>query len=54
MTTAMGYASSSYGGLHFGLGASAAPVPVEVEWPSGTKQVVEGVKADTVVTITER
>ena len=54
MTTAMGYASSSHAGLHFGLGKSSDAVRVEVEWPSGTKQVVEGVKADTVVTIHEK
>ncbi len=54
MTTAMGYASSSYGGLHFGLGASAAPVRVEVEWPSGTKQVVDDVRTNQVVEIRER
>ena len=54
MTTAMGYASSSHAGLHFGLGAAAAPVRVEVDWPSGTKQVVDGVKVDTVITINEK
>ena len=43
MTTAAGYASSSHAGAHFGLGQTAGPVTVRVEWPSGTKQVVEGV-----------
>jgi hypothetical protein len=53
MTTAMGYASSSHAGLHFGLGTSGGPVRVEVEWPSGTKQVIEDVK-DRAVEIVEK
>ena len=54
MTTSLGYASSSHAGLHFGLGTSAGPVRVEVEWPSGTKQVIEDVKVDRVVEIVEK
>jgi enediyne biosynthesis protein E4 len=54
MTSAIGYASSSHAGLHFGLGKSPGPVRVEVEWPSGTKQVVEDVKPDQVTEIRER
>ena len=54
MTTAMGYASSSHAGLHFGLGTAEGPVRVEVQWPSGVKQVVEGVKVDQSVVIVER
>jgi hypothetical protein len=54
MTTAMGYASSSHGGVHFGLGGSSAPVRVEVEWPAGTKQVIEDVKLDRVVEVVEK
>lgn len=54
MTTAMGYASSSHAGLHFGLRSAPGPVRVEVEWPSGTKQVVEDVKVDRVVEIVEK
>ena len=53
MTTSMGYASSSHTGLHFGLGGSPGPVRVEVEWPSGTKQIVEDVKPNSVVEIKE-
>jgi len=40
MTTAMGYASSSHAGLHFGLGSQAGPVRVEVQWPSGIRQTI--------------
>ena len=54
MTTAAGYASSSHAGVHFGLGAAAGPVTVRVEWPSGAKQVVEGVKVNQFVQIREQ
>ena len=54
MTTAIGYASSSYAGLHFGLGPDAANVRVEVQWPSGIRQVVDGVKTNQVVEIKEQ
>jgi len=54
MTTAMGYASSSHAGLHFGLGNQTGPVRVDVQWPSGVKQVVEGVKPNQVVEIKEQ
>ena len=55
MTTAIGYASSSHAGLHFGLGASGGSTidRVEVQWPSGTRQVIEHVKANQVLTIKE-
>jgi hypothetical protein len=54
MTTAMGYASSSHAGAHFGLGDADGPVRVEVVWPSGAAQVVENVKTNQVIDITER
>jgi len=54
MTSAIGYASSSHAGLHFGLGKSRGPVRVEVEWPSGTKQVVDDVKPNQVTEIREK
>ena len=54
MTTSMGYASSSHAGLHFGLGSAPGPVRVEVEWPSGTKQVVDDIKPDQVTEIREK
>jgi enediyne biosynthesis protein E4 len=55
MTTAIGYASSSHAGLHFGLGRSASPTidRVEVQWPSGARQVIDGVRTNQVLTITE-
>ena len=53
MTTAIGYASSSHAGLHFGLGPDAVTVRVEVQWPTGVRQVVDGVKTNQVVEIKE-
>ena len=53
MTTAVGYASSSHAGVHFGLG-SANVVRVEIQWPSGTRQTIENVKANQVIEIRER
>jgi hypothetical protein len=52
MTTATGYASSSHAGLHFGLG-STERLRVEIHWPSGTRQVIENVKANQIVSIRE-
>lgn len=54
MTTSIGYASSSHAGLHFGLGTSPGPVRVDIEWPSGTKQVMEEAKVDRVLEIVEK
>ena len=53
MTTAVGYASSSHAGVHFGLGRATAPVTVRVEWPSGVKQVIENVGLNRVAEIRE-
>jgi enediyne biosynthesis protein E4 len=53
MTTSIGYASSSYAPLHFGLGARDAVARLEVQWPSGAKQVLERVKADRIVDVRE-
>jgi len=54
MTTAIGYASSSHAGLHFGLGTTADPVRIEIQWPSGTRQVVDAVKTNQVIEIKEQ
>src|SRR5262249_25155274 len=52
MTTAVGYASSSAGPVHFGTGA-ADKVDLEVRWPSGVVQVLKGVRADQVLRVQE-
>jgi hypothetical protein len=54
MTTSEGYASSSHAGLHFGLGAAAEVSSIEVQWPSGTRQVIPDVKANQVLHVTEK
>jgi hypothetical protein len=54
MTTAMGYASSSHAGLHFGLGEQAGPVRVEVLWPSGIRQTIDNVQVNRILDVTER
>jgi hypothetical protein len=54
MTTSMGYASSSHVGLHFGLGKASGLLRVEVEWPSGIRQVVENVKVNQMLEVREQ
>ena len=53
MTTALGYASSADGGVHFGLGAAEAVKEIEIAWPSGRRQTLRDVKADQVLTVVE-
>jgi enediyne biosynthesis protein E4 len=53
MSTAVGYASSSHAGVHFGLGTATDVPRIEVQWPSGSRQIVEKVKTNQVVEIKE-
>jgi enediyne biosynthesis protein E4 len=53
MTSSCGYASSSAGPVHFGLGANASVDRVEIRWPSGTVEQMKDVAADRVVTVKE-
>jgi hypothetical protein len=53
MTTSVGYASSSDGPVHFGLGPDAKADLVEIAWPSGTVQRIKNVAADRTVQVTE-
>jgi hypothetical protein len=53
MTTSAGYASSSAGPVHFGLGANASVELVEIRWPSGIVQQMRDVSADRVVMVKE-
>jgi len=48
-----GYASSSAGPLHFGLGAAKSVDTIEIQWPSGARQVLKDVAADRIVWIKE-
>jgi hypothetical protein len=53
VTTASGYASSSAGPVHFGLGKGKRVDEIEVRWPSGVTQTLRNVKADQVLRVTE-
>jgi hypothetical protein len=53
MTTNAGYASSSAGPVHFGLGANATAELVEIRWPSGVVQQMRDVAGDRVVAVKE-
>jgi hypothetical protein len=46
MTSAVGYASSSHFGVHFGLGKTAKVEEIEIHWPSGIVQTLRDVSAD--------
>jgi hypothetical protein len=54
MTSAVGYASSSHAGVHFGLGAGTDTVRVEIQWPSGIRQAVDNVKTNQTIEIKEQ
>jgi hypothetical protein len=53
MTTSCGYASSSAGPVHFGLGANTSAELVEIRWPSGIVQQLRDVAGDRVVLVRE-
>lgn len=53
MTTAVGYASSSAGPVHFGLGNERIVRLLEVRWPSGRVQRLMDVPADRVLKLRE-
>jgi enediyne biosynthesis protein E4 len=48
-----GYASSSAGPVHFGLGGNRSAESVEIRWPSGVVQALKDVAADRVVSVKE-
>ena len=50
---AAGYASSSAGPTHFGLGASSSVSRIEIRWPSGVVQELNDVAADRVLRVKE-
>lgn len=53
MTTACGYASSSAGPVHFGLGRNAIVDLVEIHWPSAIAQTMKDVAGDRVLMVKE-
>ena len=52
-TSAVCYASSSLGPVHFGLGDEATAQSIEIVWPSEIKQTLENVRADRILDVTE-
>jgi len=50
---AAGYASSSAGPVHFGLGAATSAGVVEIRWPSGIVQELRDMAADRIVKVKE-
>lgn len=50
---AAGYASSSAGPTHFGLGSAKSVEEIEIQWPSGIRQVLKDVAADRIVHLKE-
>jgi enediyne biosynthesis protein E4 len=53
VTTAGSFASSSDKRVHFGLGRDTRIKEIELRWPSGRIQVLQNVKADQMLKITE-
>ncbi len=53
MTTSVGYASSTCGPVHFGLGPDSRAELIEIHWPSGIVQTLRDIQADRVSAVTE-
>lgn len=53
MTTSVGYASSSCGPVHFGLGDNELATSVVIRWPSGIVQTLKDVRGDRVLHVKE-
>jgi hypothetical protein len=53
VNTAVGYGGASDKRVHFGLGKDDTPTRIEITWPSGIRQTLEGVKADQILAVKE-
>jgi hypothetical protein len=53
VSTAAGYASSSAGPVHFGLGSAKVVNEIKIRWPSGTVQTLKDVVPDRVLRVRE-
>jgi hypothetical protein len=53
LATRVGYASSSAGPVHFGLGRNASVDLVEIHWPSGVVQELKNVPGDQLLKVKE-
>ncbi len=52
-TSAVCYASSSLGPVHFGMAGETKALSIEIHWPSGIEQTIKNVDADQIVKVTE-
>jgi enediyne biosynthesis protein E4 len=53
MTTSVGYASTSHGGIHFGIGKLEKIEKIELKWPSGAVQVLRDVRGNQALQVRE-
>ncbi len=53
MTVSVGYASSSDGPVHFGLGPDTMAQSIEIHWPCGIVQKLQDVPADRILKVKE-
>jgi len=53
VSTTGSYLSASDRRAHFGLGSDTAAKSIEIRWPSGIVQKLEGVRADQILSVTE-
>jgi hypothetical protein len=49
----VGFMSSSDKRVHFGLGAETKVRSVEIQWPSGTRQILREVNVDSILAVEE-
>ncbi|HWH60347.1 MAG TPA: CRTAC1 family protein [Terriglobales bacterium] len=54
MTTNGGYASSSHGPVHFGLGEEKRVNTLEIRWPSGIVQTLRDIAGDQLISVEEK
>ena len=53
VSTSGSYLSASDRRVHFGLGSAASAKSIDIHWPSGIRQRLEGISADRILTIDE-
>ncbi|MFN7996347.1 MAG: CRTAC1 family protein [Bryobacteraceae bacterium] len=52
-TTSMGFSASSDPRVHFGLGSADRVESLEIRWPSGIRQTLNGIRADQILLVRE-
>jgi hypothetical protein len=53
MSSAVGYASSSHSGVHFGAGKRERIDRIEIKWPSGIRQELKDVRTNQILSVRE-